>query len=43
MQNLKIRVSNKMQSKEAQKLFFGVGFKGGKYKGYDGNKQKKRI
>ncbi|MGB4898961.1 MAG: hypothetical protein WBP57_11135 [Ignavibacteria bacterium] len=40
MENYKVRVANEAESKEAQELFVGVGFRTGKYKGHDGNKQK---
>ena len=38
--NYKIKVGSEAESKEAQGLFYGVGFRGGKHKGYDGNNQK---
>lgn len=40
MENLKIKVNSEAESKEVQELFFGVGVRGGKYKGYNGNNKK---
>ena len=40
MENLKVKVSSEAESKDVQELFFGVGVRGGKYKGYSGNNKK---
>lgn len=43
MGSLKVKVNNEAESREAQELYYGVGFRTGKYSAYNGNTQKEQY